>query len=64
LHGYCRASEAIPQLQEKKRVHEPPIALDQEILTLKQAGQGGQDSCLQDRLRLAIPNGPDDALDG
>jgi hypothetical protein len=29
-----------------------------------QAGQGGQDSCLQDRLRLAIPNGPDDALDG
>jgi len=34
-HGYCRASEAIPQLQEKKRVHEPPIALDQEILTLK-----------------------------
>jgi hypothetical protein len=77
-HGYCRASEAIPQLQEKKRVHEPPIALDSRNPDAKgrlratasppvyglQAGQGGQDSCLQDRLRLAIPNGLDDALDG
>jgi hypothetical protein len=56
----------------------PPMALDQEILTLKdclraaasppvhgsQNDQVGQDSCLQDRLRMAISNGPADALAG
>jgi hypothetical protein len=55
-----------------------PRALGHEILTVKeilratatppgyglQAGQGGQNSCLQDWVGLAIPKGGDSALDG